>query len=126
MSNNTANDYTPFYGAYYNPQQTKPAESFTRLKLFLALICLSIGFFAPNLQANPVNVNLASSYEIAESLHVPQKVAERISIHCQYYTCREAKDLLPVTGVDQALINKIEKDLIYSVMERGTGYSDDC
>ncbi|BBP45653.1 hypothetical protein THMIRHAS_10260 [Thiosulfatimonas sediminis] len=40
--------------------------------LFLA------GFLSSPLQATPVNINLATSYEIAESLHLPQKVAERV------------------------------------------------
>ncbi|BBP45649.1 hypothetical protein THMIRHAS_10220 [Thiosulfatimonas sediminis] len=51
---------------------------------------------------------------------------ERVSIHCQYYTCRKARDLLAVRGIDETTLQAIEKDLIYSIMEMGSGYSDDC
>lgn len=90
----------------------------------LAGICLLS--FSSVLSATPVNVNLASSYEIADSLHVEQRLAERISIHCQYVTCRNAKDLLDITGVNKIMLKQIEKDLIFTIMDRGTGYSDDC
>ncbi|CAN8139926.1 Helix-hairpin-helix domain-containing protein [uncultured Thiomicrorhabdus sp.] len=96
------------------------------LKNPVTAILLGLLLITPKLQASAVNVNLASSHEIAEALQIPQRTAERISIHCQYYTCRKAEDLLPVTGVDRALLKKIQHDLIYSIMERGSGYSDDC
>lgn len=76
--------------------------------------------------ATPINVNLASSFEISRALQVSQKLAENISMHCEYVTCRHARDLLQVPGMTRKILQRIQNELLFDMVQRGTGYSDDC
>ena len=94
-----------------------------RVKTLTACILLYLSSYA---YAEPVNVNLATSFEIASALQVSQKLAESISMHCQYVMCRDPEDLSHAPGMTTAILKRVEPDLIFSVMDSGLGYSDYC
>jgi hypothetical protein len=93
------------------------------LKPTLMLMMILIAPFA---HTEPVNVNLATADEISSSLNLSRKAGDSISMHCQYLTCRRPEDLLQAPGINTDILNRIRNELIFTLMERGTGYSDDC
>ena len=93
-----------------------------RQPMLLLLLTLSVS----TVNATQVNVNLATSYEIADSLHIQQRLAEKISIHCQYMTCRKPEDLLVLQDIDETVLNKIRAELLFSIMEGQVSDIDDC
>jgi competence protein ComEA len=77
--------------------------------------------------ASPVNVNMSSTQDIAKALNgVSFHLAERIQMHCEIMTCRKPDDLLPVRGMNPELLEKIQHDLRFSIIDKGLVIGDDC
>ena len=79
----------------------------SRIGLFLAAAFMSF-----NVLASPVNVNKASSEEIAIALKgIGPSKAQAISSYCKETKCSKAEDLLNVKGIGEKTLEKIKADL---------------
>ncbi|MEA1987915.1 MAG: helix-hairpin-helix domain-containing protein [Pseudomonadota bacterium] len=78
-------------------------------RIFVLLGALLISF---SVLASPVNVNKASSEEIAIALKgIGPSKAEAIKDYCKTNKCTKAEDLLNVKGIGQKTLDKIKEDL---------------
>lgn len=81
--------------------------------MFLRSVMLLTGsLLSLSVLASPVNVNTASSEEIAIALSgVGPSKAQAISSYCRETKCTKAEDLLNVKGIGEKTLDKIRADL---------------
>lgn len=77
-----------------------------------ALILLLALCFNQAILAAPVNVNTATSIEVANALTgIGEAKAMKITEHCQAVKCKQPEDLLQVNGIGEKTLEKIRADL---------------
>jgi len=76
------------------------------------VLIMSAMLISLSVLASPVNVNKASTEEIAIALKgVGPTKAQAISSYCKETTCSKPEDLLNVKGIGDKTLEKIKEDL---------------
>lgn len=97
------------------------------MKNLATLFLLFTVWQAPLVWSAPVNVNIAAAEDIASALDgVNLKLAEQIVMQCELEICTGPQDLQHLEGMTPELMNKIQVDLMFNVLERGMDLNSEC